>query len=116
MLLAVDDLKEFHQENMKEENNRKDYTYMARITKGRVVTYFQDKGARVHFNYMTVADPMMEELTNGEHKEIRLRYGIVQYDDMVRDLHHWETLLTASFMQRPFETLTEKVEDELLEA
>jgi len=41
----------------------------------------------------------------------------VQYDDMIRDLRYWETLLSSSFMQRPHEILTEsKLSDEFQEA
>ena len=49
---------------------------------------------------------------------INLRYGIVQFDDMVRDLKYWETLLASSFMQRPHEVLTEgtTTTDEMMEA
>jgi hypothetical protein len=114
--LAVDDLKAFHTENLKKEWNRADYTYMARVTKGSVVTYFQTKGARVHFNHMTLDDPVMELMTKGENKQIKLRYGVIEYDDMVRDMRLWETLLSASFMQRPHEILTENTTDEMLEA
>lgn len=97
--------------------NRNDYTYMARLTHGKVVTFFQDKGARVHFNYKVFNDPALQHLTNGSKSQISLRYGIVQYDDMIRDLKYWETLLSSSFMQRPHEILTEnKLPDELIEA
>ena len=48
---------------------------------------------------------------------INLRYGIVEFEDMVRDLNYWETLLASSFMQRPHEILTEgKTTDEMVEA
>ena len=63
--MAVDDLKAFHKENIKKEVNRKDYTYMARLTHGKAVTFFQDKGARVHFNYKILNDPTLLQLTNG---------------------------------------------------
>ena len=59
MILAVENLKDFHKENMA--MNKDHYTYMARFTKGRVVTYFQDKGAKMHFNYMKVNDPELSE-------------------------------------------------------
>ena len=36
---------------------------------------------------------------------MKIRYGVIDLDDMLRDLEHWETLLTSSFMQRPHETL-----------
>ena len=77
---------------------------MARLTKGRVVCYYQDKGARVHFNDKKIDD-------------INLKYGVIQYDDVVRDLRYWETLLSSSLMQRPYTNLLEdKISDELLEA
>ncbi len=48
---------------------------------------------------------------------INVRYGIVEFDDMVRDLKYWETLLASSFMQRPHEVLTEgSSTDEMMEA
>ena len=90
---------------------------MARLTHGKAVTFFQDKGARVHFNYKILNDPTLLQLTNGAQSQISLRYGVVQYEDMVRDLKYWETLLSSSFMQRPHEILTEtKLSDEFLEA
>lgn len=56
-------------------------------------------------------------MTHGKKNQIGLRYGVVQFDDMIRDLKYWETLLTSSFMQRPHEILTEgKMTDEMLEA
>jgi hypothetical protein len=60
---------------------------------------------------MTLDDPVMEELTKGEKKQTTLRYGVIEYDDMVRDMRLWETLLSASFMQRPHEILTESTSD-----
>lgn len=38
VLLAVDNLKQFHKENM--HTNYKDYTYFARMTHGYPVTFF----------------------------------------------------------------------------
>jgi len=38
---------------------------------------------------------------------INLRYGIVEYSDMLRDLKYWESLVSSSFMQRPHTVLTE---------
>ena len=37
--------------------------------------------------------------------DLKIRYGVIDIDDMLRDLEHWETLLTSSFMQRPHEIL-----------
>ena len=65
---------------------------------------------------MTVDDPIIEELTNGEKKQIGVRYGIVEYNDLLRDMSLWETLLCSSFLQRPHHILTEPLSDEWLEA
>jgi hypothetical protein len=62
---------------MKKEVNQKDYAYSARFTKGKLVTFFQDKGARVHFNYTTINDPTLEKMTHGKKNQIGLRYGVV---------------------------------------
>ena len=63
-------------------------------------------GARMHFNTTTLQNvDLGQDLSDGESGSIRIRYGIIELDDMLRDLKHWETLLTSSFMQRPFEVL-----------
>jgi len=87
------------------------------MTKGKIVTFFQNKGARVHFNHTSLECPTLTKLNKGDKSMINLRYGIVEFDDMVRDLKYWETLLASSFMQRPHEVLTEgQTTDEMMEA
>ena len=54
LILAVDNIPKFHEENLK--LNKNHYTYMARGTNCRVVNFFQDYGAKVHFNRMKVHD------------------------------------------------------------
>jgi hypothetical protein len=49
VILAVDDIEKFHTDNLA--RNKSHYTMMNRATKNRVLTYFQTKGAKVHFNY-----------------------------------------------------------------
>ena len=71
------------------------------MTKGKIVTFFQNKGARVHFNHTSLECPTLTKLTKGDKNMINLRYGIVEFDDMVRDLKYWATLLASIFMQRP---------------
>jgi len=65
VVFAVDDLKQFHQENYA--LNKKHYTVMNRMTRNKLVHYFQDKGSKVHFNTMKVRDP-----------ELSSHYGIDQ--------------------------------------
>lgn len=50
----MDDLKSFHSENLA--LNRKHYTVMNRMTKNKALHYFQNKGAKVHFNFMRIED------------------------------------------------------------
>ena len=61
----MDDLKAFHTNNIKKEVNGKDYTYFARATKGSIVTFFQKRGARVHFNHTKLECPTLSEMTKG---------------------------------------------------
>lgn len=71
----------------------------------------------MHFNHATLECPTFKSLTKGEKQTINLRYGIVEFADMVRDLKYWETLVASSFMQRPHEILTEgETTDQIMEA
>lgn len=54
MILATDNLEEFHKQNLLQNKNH--YTYMNRFTKLKFVNFFQQKGAKVHFNYMQIED------------------------------------------------------------
>ena len=103
--------------------NKNHYTYMAQFTQCRVVNYFQEHGAKAHFNYMTIKDQdLINKLVGKDFEQrdrIQIRYGVIALDDMLRDLQHWETLLVSSFMQRPFEIIeegTKEVSDQVLEA
>lgn len=108
-MIAVEDLKEFHKQNMA--TNYRDYTYMARFTHGKAVTFFQTKGARVHFNFTTLLLPESNQ-------SIKIRYGIVELEDLLRDLKTWETLLPSTFMQRPHTVLKldQDVESQVISA
>ena len=46
-------------------------------------------------------------------EEIKIRYGIVDQRDLMRDLKYWETLCISSVMQRPHKILVEN--DEIME-
>ena len=34
-----------------------------------------------------------------------MRYGVISYEDIVRDLSYWETMLVSTMMQRPIKTV-----------
>jgi len=64
LMLGVEDVKAFQKLNMK--MNKPHYTYMARMTHGRVVNLFQKYGARVHFNHMELEVPnLIDDLPEG---------------------------------------------------
>jgi hypothetical protein len=77
--------------------NKDHYTYMARITSGKVVNFFQEHGARIHFNRMTINSDTVPCLKD-KCSSINVRYGIVELDAIRRDLEHWETLMVSSMM------------------
>jgi len=70
---------------------------MARFTHAKVVNFFQNKGAKIHFNFMKVEDPEISELLKRKHM-INIRYGIIELEDLKRDLQFWETLMCSSMM------------------
>ena len=91
LVVGVNDVRAFHDENIRA--NKSHYSMAARLMKGRVVTFFQNYGAKVHFNQMT-----------NEEGQI-IRYGIVEMQDLKHDLQYWETLVVSSFLQRPVSIL-----------
>ncbi|CDW91227.1 UNKNOWN [Stylonychia lemnae] len=105
IIMAVDDLKQFHQENLA--INKSHYTMMNRATKNKVLYYFQNKGAKVHFNYMKIQDPDVQDQKESKENMIDMRYGVIQYDDLIRDLEFWETMLVSTMMQRPIKTVVQ---------
>lgn len=56
---------------------------------------------------MTFEDQTLPRQADGKPQLVNIRYGIIELDDMLRDLEHWETLLVSSFMQRPSEVIEE---------
>lgn len=55
---------------------------MARFTKCKAVHFFQHRGAKVHFNYMTIDDSKLKALTNGKREKVNIRYGVVGMKDL----------------------------------
>ena len=87
--------------------NKSHYTYFARSTHGLAINFIQEYGARIHFNEFRTEGKEVLQLGASEPPSpaLKIRYGVMELGDMLRDLQHWETLLTSSFMQRPHETL-----------
>ena len=118
LILAVENTKDFHTENLS--RNKRHYTYFVRSTYGKAVHVIQDVAARMHFNHTKIAaTEHIKGLSDGEGDapdEINIRYGVIAYDDMLRDLQHWETLAASSFMQRPYEVLCQDEQHDEVEA
>ena len=91
--------------------NKEHYTMMNRLTKNYGVTYFQNRGAKVHFNYgIKMIDEELSQQTGEAEEIIDVRYGVIQTDDLVRDLENWETMLVSTIMQRPIKTILQNEE------
>ena len=93
LIVAVDDLQQFHQDNIAQ--NKTHYQYTARIFKAKFISFFSKYGARIHINTF--------KLDN----EKTMQYGIIKKQDLLQDLKLWETLYCSSFMMRPFVRLQE---------
>ncbi|CAI2369872.1 unnamed protein product [Moneuplotes crassus] len=91
LIVAVDNLKEFHKENIK--LNKTHYPYTARFFKEKIINFFSKYGARTHFNTFKLEN------------EDNFKYGIIKKQDLLQDLTSWETLLCSSFMMRPISEL-----------
>ena len=62
----------------------------------------------MHFNELTLKgeeNEFVKEISEGQQEALKIRYGVISTEDMLRDLEHWETLLTSSFLQRPHEVI-----------
>ena len=84
LILAVKDPTEWHKENL--EMNKQHYTYMARITHLKVINALQKYGARMHFNFCNLDAKQLEWESDDEQESVQIRYGIIQTEDMMRDL------------------------------
>ena len=109
VILAVADIEAFHKENL--QRNKPHYTMMNRATRNRVLNYFQSRGAKVHFNYgIKMVDEELAEQTGEPQEVVDVRYGVISYENLARDLEHWETMLVSTMMQRPIKTIVKNEE------
>lgn len=91
MLFAVDNVKEWHLQNFA--MNKSHYSFIARLTKTRIVSLIQRYGARIHRNHF--------KTEAGED----IQYWIIDQKDLISDLSNWETMAASSFMQLPNKVL-----------
>lgn len=79
---------------------------MNRATRNKVLNFFQSRGAKVHFNYgIQFEDEELAQQAGTEAEQVDVRYGVISYENLIRDLCHWETMLVSSMMQRPIKTI-----------
>ncbi|KAF2036635.1 mitochondrial import protein mmp37 [Setomelanomma holmii] len=84
----------FHSLNLRE--HRDHYSFLGSLGSG-VISHVQDRyGAGVYFNpYITVNGTM-------------IKYGVVNYETLLRDLTDWDTLYLAGRLHKPVKILTEE--------
>jgi hypothetical protein len=94
LILVCDDVNKWHEENFKK--NKADYPLIPRYLSLKFVHFFQNKGAKIHFNSFEME------------KDKKVQYGVVDYNDFVGDLSSWRHLTVSTYMQKPFEILIDE--------
>ena len=57
--MAVDNLEEFHKENLLE--NKDHYTMFVRFTHGKILNMIQHRGAKIHFNEIEMPQEYVDD-------------------------------------------------------
>ena len=57
--MAVDNLEEFHKENLLE--NKEHYTMFVRFTQGKILNIVQQRGAKIHFNEIEMPQEYVDD-------------------------------------------------------
>lgn len=91
LIVAVDDLKKFHHQNIM--MNKSHYPITGRLLKEKFIAYFSKYGARIHFNTFKLEN------------QKTMKYGVIRKIDLIQDLNLWETLCASSFLMRPVNIL-----------
>jgi hypothetical protein len=95
-IIVCENIDDWHKENFK--RNKKHYPLIAKYTSYKLVTYFQKKGAKIHFNYFTTDEGKL------------LRYGVVSWEDFIKDLDLWKTLTVSTYMHKPCDVIIDNSE------
>jgi hypothetical protein len=95
-IIVCENIDDWHMENFK--RNKKHYPLIAKYTSYKLVTYFQKKGAKIHFNYFTTDEGKL------------LRYGVVSWEDFIKDLDLWKTLTVSTYMHKPYDVIIDNSE------
>ncbi|KAJ1564607.1 Mitochondrial translocator assembly and maintenance protein 41 [Cladochytrium tenue] len=90
LIFAVTHPYHWHSLNMRQ--NRHHYSFLASMG-SRVVSHVQEYGAHIYYNTHVVVDGM------------KIKYGVISMDRLLRDLTSWETLYVAGRMQKPIKIL-----------
>lgn len=104
MILVVDDASEFHKRNLEKHSDH--YAPWLRYSGSEMVDRMQRrflfKDAQVLFHVVDTP--------------VKMKYGIVHQDDLLRDLTQWESLYLAGRLHKPTLPITRNPPDELIDA
>ena len=85
MLLVVDDLQRFHEQNLA--MNSSHYSYLAKRVPTSLIAAVNESGSGIYFNPLIPLKSF-----NSEDTETRqIKYGVIQYDQACEDLALWKT-------------------------
>ena len=106
LLLSVNDSRSFHTSNLRIFPDH--YSSLCRLLGPSQVTAIQrsDWGARIYFN------PLVDSPAGGR----KIKYGVIQTEDLIEDLTEWRWLYAAGRMHKPTASLEGYIDERVLEA
>lgn len=102
IILIVEDAKIFHKENLC--LNRQDYSFLKYFGGDCIRNIQRNYGAKVYFNTLV---PVENNRT--------IKYGVIEINDLLKDLIDWETLYIAGRLHKPV-LMLKPIQDDLEQA
>lgn len=100
MIFVVDDAHQFHSKNFK--MNYKHYSgWSKRLPLSVTTSFVQRTGSCIYFHPLIPISTFTSPETNFKSDRRRFKYGIIQMDDAITDLHNWDRFALAGRMQKP---------------
>ncbi len=95
LIFGVEHSEDWHRTNLQE--NKGDYSMMARFLGPKAVNYMQRTGANIYYN------PFV--LFEDDQGKREIKYGVISIADLIEDLKNWKSLYTAGRLQKPVKIL-----------
>jgi translocator assembly and maintenance protein 41 len=117
VVLVVRDSLTWHQENLT--RNPSHYSLLFRIAGADLITWCQRK-VKAHIYYNVVQDTRISISSSSSNNDTdsctSIKYGVIEYNDLIRDLTTWNCLYVAGRMHKPIHVLHEDDSGDLRQA